>query len=266
MSNTVTVKTPIASEGGHWYLTNGSPCYEVQKADGKGMRAATLRDAKKLNLLPGVTTILKLLHKEALVVWRINQAVTAVVTAPDVAGEAIDAKIQRVLTAERQQDEEAAKAAELGSDIHTALEKALAGIEPCPEPLKPYVDPVVAAILARGKVLATEKVVVGEGYAGKTDLMLKLSETELEMMDFKTTKKLPEKESWSEHKLQLSAYAAPVQRQEGVTIRTANCYISTTEPGKFVIFENGNWWNDYENGFLPLVKHWQWSVNYRPQQ
>ena len=49
----------FAKESSHWYWPDGRTCYEVERADGKGMRAATLRDARKLGLYPGVTGIIK---------------------------------------------------------------------------------------------------------------------------------------------------------------------------------------------------------------
>ena len=41
----------IATESGHWYQADGTPAYEIKKPGG-GMRPATLRDARKLGLLP----------------------------------------------------------------------------------------------------------------------------------------------------------------------------------------------------------------------
>ena len=52
--------------GGHWYTQDGKPMHWVDKADGKGTRNTTLRDARKLNLLPSVTNILKLLNNPEL--------------------------------------------------------------------------------------------------------------------------------------------------------------------------------------------------------
>ena len=53
--------------GNHWYKQDGSPCYEVPYADPKkGMRSTTIRDARKLNLVPSVTTILQVMDKPGL--------------------------------------------------------------------------------------------------------------------------------------------------------------------------------------------------------
>jgi hypothetical protein len=49
-------------------------------------------------------------------------------------------------------------------------------------------------------------------------------------------------------------------------IRTSNVYVSSIEPGKFIICDNPPWIPDYENGFALLVKIWQHISNYVPQQ
>ena len=53
------------SESGHWYDDQGNPAYEIIGANGK-QRNTTLRDAKKLGLLPSVTTVLGVAAKPGL--------------------------------------------------------------------------------------------------------------------------------------------------------------------------------------------------------
>jgi len=57
------------SESVHWYTKDGEPAYTIERADGKGFRNTTLRDAKKLGLLPSVTTILGVAAKPGLQNW-----------------------------------------------------------------------------------------------------------------------------------------------------------------------------------------------------
>ena len=57
-----------ASESNHWYTRDGEPMYTVEAAKG-GQRATTLRDARKLSLVPSVTTILNVAAKPALNQW-----------------------------------------------------------------------------------------------------------------------------------------------------------------------------------------------------
>ena len=232
MTTEATIRT---SDSSHWYYTDGRPCYELLKADGKGMKTPTLADARKLNLLPSVTTILSILDKPALTSWKVEQGVLAVLTTPRLTGETDDAFVHRVLKVERVQDQEAATARDRGTEIHGALEDYFNGSKELAEDIKPWVMPAARAISARGQMVATEKILVGSGFAGKTDLIQEAPDCWL-VWDFKSTKKLPDKGSWVEHVLQLCAYAAAYSRlmaQVGNNkpVQTVNCYISTVEAG-----------------------------------
>ena len=250
------------SEGGHWYYPNGQACYEVPKKDGKGMTKTTLRHARLLGLIPSVTTILKTLDKPALTSWKIEQAVLAVVTTPRLEGEEEDAFIKRVLDTDKEQDKEAAAAADLGTEIHQAIEDALNGKD-VPAHLKSYVDPVLVEVAKFGNVIATQSNLVGDGYAGKTDVICADSINLLNtIVDFKTTKKLP-KESYPEHQLQLSAYSKAHKSPSCYRRRTANIYISTLEAGKIMVCVNENVEDSYL-AFSHLCKVWQWLNSYIP--
>ena len=48
------------AESGHWYTRGGEPAYTVTGKNGKE-RNTTLRDARTMNLVPSVTTVLKVL-------------------------------------------------------------------------------------------------------------------------------------------------------------------------------------------------------------
>ena len=244
-----------SSESSHWYFKDGRPCYSVPYADpSKGMRPATLRDCKKLGLLPSVSTYLRCLDKPALNIWKQEMACLAVLTTPRQPNEALDAFVDRVLNVEKQQDQEAQAARDLGTDIHAALELALQA-SPFPDELNLFVLPVVEAIRKYGQVRFTEKIVVGDGYAGKTDL---ITEGDAVIVwDFKTTKKLP-KESYDEHRLQTSAYAKAIGPIGDKMILTANAYLSTVEKGKFVIHMQSDWPETYEQGFKPVMAVWRW--------
>jgi len=227
------------------------------------MKVPTLADARKLNLLPSVTTILKVLHKQALVEWMCEQTALAVLTTPRLPSEADDAFVYRVLHTEKQQDQESQLARDRGTEIHAALEAMFVGAPVAPD-LLPWVEPVYQAVSKRGELMAVEKCVVGQGYAGKLDLELKASDGVHWLFDYKTTKKLPPKAAWSDHCLQLSAYRDALVCD--TDIRCANVYISTIEPGQFVIHEHQNEAATFEQGFLPLLQHWQWAQGYVPEQ
>lgn len=280
-----TAATIHTTNNAHWYFTDGRPCYELPKKDGKGTKNPTLADARKLNLLPSVTSILQVLDKPALNDWKVTQGILAIETSPRLPEECdppcpkcgqsklkdLDAFLKRILQVERVQDQEAEKAREIGTEIHSALESYFLG-QDVPEKMRPWMEPAAKAIANNGQLVTAEKILVGDGYAGKTDLIQEGFEA-WQIWDFKTTKKLPEKSSWDEHVLQLSAYAAAYFRlisglaEPQKPIRTFNCYISTVDQGKFIIHENNpDWQKDYNDGFAPILKHWQWKNQYRAQQ
>jgi hypothetical protein len=251
---------PRQSESSHYYYKDGRPCHEVPYADpSKGMRSTTLKDARKLGLLPSVTTILRVLNRPALTEWLIETACLTVLTAPKLHGEDLDAFIKRVLTTEKQQDQEAQKARDLGTAVHAEIELRLNGGAPDPL-LDAYCLPAIKIVNELGRVVASEKIIVGNGYAGTLDALLEGNETTI--VDFKTCKKLP-KESWDEHKLQLSAYAVAAAAGSK-KIQTANIYISTSSPGECVLCLNHDWSKTYFDGFRPLVQYWCWLNSYLP--
>jgi len=254
----MTIANVKQSEASHWYYPDSRPCYEVPYADpSKGMRPTTLRDAKKLGLLPSVTTCLRVLDKPALNSWKIEMAVLAVLTTPKLADEPLDAFIKRVLSVDKEQDAEAAKARELGTQIHDALELAL-GNWPYEESFAPYVLPVLDALKPMGKVLATEKIMVGEGYAGRIDAIL--DGNEITVVDFKTTKTLP-KESWWEHQLQTAAYCAALGNTGNKRIKSCNIYIDTINAGKIFVSVQEDWGKAFE-AFDHVLSYWKITNNF----
>jgi hypothetical protein len=199
----------------------------------------------------------------------------AVMTTPRKEGESLDDFVYRVLQVERVQDQESQTARDRGTEIHLAVENYFLGAPVNPEML-PWIEPAVKAICQYGSLVATETILVGEGFAGRTDLILE-TPAAWWVFDTKSTKSLPDpkKGSWDEHRMQLSAYAAAwsmkVQAAGTATtikpVRTANCYISTIEQGKFVICENPeDWRRDYEQGFRNALWIWQYLKGYSAKQ
>lgn len=254
----------------HYYTKAGEPCYEIPKAKGDGMRAPTIADARKLSLLPSVTTILRVLPKPELQTWLIEQAVLAVLTTPRLPNEPDDAFVHRVLHVEEVQNQERDLARDKGIAIHDAIECYFTG-QPVAEDLKPWVMPAIETLCNYGELVCAEKILLGDGYAGRTDLILEGKEG-FWIWDAKGAKTLPDpkKGAWKEHVLQASAYAAAFHRllAQGngpPTIRTANIYISSVEPGTFIICEHdGDWQRAYNSGFVPALRLWSYLNSYTP--
>lgn len=256
MKTAANVRSDISA---HWYTKDGKPVFTVLKKDGTGERPTTIADARKMDLVPSVTTVLKTLHKEALVNWLCEQTALAVLTTPRNEGEELDAFVERVLHGERIQDQEAQLARDRGTQIHKAMEALFQGQE-IEDDLKPWCLPAFDALKSQAELVCTEKSLGNTEFAGTIDLV-QTTDTHWILTDFKTTKK-PAKESWKEHQLQLSAYAKLWCGQipeSTKAIKTQNVYISTVEPGAFTICQNDDWSETYSQGFAPLLQHWRWA-------
>src|SRR5512137_1173398 len=110
--------TVRASESSHWYTREGAPKYTVEAKNGN-LRNTTLADARKMNLVPSVTTIIGCAAKPGLEAWKLNQMMLASMTLPRAPDEPEDLYVQRVI---KDSKEHARAAAQRGTEVHTALE------------------------------------------------------------------------------------------------------------------------------------------------
>lgn len=228
---------PLAQEGGHWYAKDGSPMYTVTAKNGEP-RATTLRDAKKMGLLPSVTTIMKAAASPGLEAWKLNQMMLAALTLPRMDGENEESFIKRI---QADSKEQARQAAERGTAVHEAIERFFDGqIEA--ESL-PYLEPVYKNIEKHFGILnwSVEKSFAYETYAGKVDLHS--LDGDGVVIDFKTkeftSETLEKVAGFDENVMQLSAYRVGLEIPKA---RCANVFVSVTEPGLVVVRE----WNPEE--------------------
>src|SRR6056300_829607 len=114
----------FTSESGHWYTQEGEPMYTIIGANGKE-RNTTLRDAKKENLVPSVTTILGMIAKPSLENWKINQALNSALTLERYEGESSESFAYRCKYDSKKIGMEAAKQ---GTKIHYQIEKGFLGL------------------------------------------------------------------------------------------------------------------------------------------
>ena len=233
----------------------------MPKKSGKGMKRPTITDARERGLLPSVTTIIKVLNKPGLEVWLREQACLAVLTTPRKEGEPLDEFVHRVLHEEKVQEQEAEAAADKGTAIHDAIANALAEKPFEPEWI-PYVQAVLPIVKSLGRLCYTEKVLVGDGYAGRVDLVQE-TDRHIMVLDFKTTKKLPS-EAYAEHRMQVAAYCHALGNTESKHVIGGLLYISTLEPGMTTLSLLDDWQKDYEQGFKRALGLWAYMNDYQP--
>ena len=101
----------------HWYTRDGEPAYTVKGKDGE--RPTTLRDARKLSLIPSVTSILNVASKPGLEKWKQQQLLLAALTLPKIDSESEDQYIDRII---RDSKEQGKAAADAGTEIHASIE------------------------------------------------------------------------------------------------------------------------------------------------
>ena len=222
---------------GHWYTKDGAPAYTIE---GKtGVRNTTLRDARKLGLLPSVTTINGMLSKAGLDTWKQQQVLLAALTLPRLADEPESDWLSRVM-----QDSKATgrEAAERGTAIHAVIEAYFDQVYMPEKP--PYLDSVSKALLdAFGNQLWLSEKSFGHplGFGGKCDLMAKSGF----VVDFKTKDAdLDKVDVYFEHEMQLAAY------REGLGVPNARCAIvfvnGTTNQVKLIEVEEQKLQNGWE--------------------
>ena len=85
-----------SAESVHWYRQDGAPQYTVKAKDGSD-RPTTLRDARKMDLVPSVTTILKVAAKPGLEQWKLEQMLLSALTLPRAQDEQEKAYIARIV-------------------------------------------------------------------------------------------------------------------------------------------------------------------------
>lgn len=242
-----------ASESQHWYTKTGDPAYTVKNKDGH-QRPTTLRDARKLGLVPSVTTIIKCAASPGLEAWKLQQMMLAALTLPRAPEETEESFISRI---QADSKEQAKMAAERGSEVHAALESffetrhvtskfspAVLGTET--EIVKVFGDLTWSA----------EKSFAMNGFGGKVDLHSR--DGQGVVIDFKTkeftSESLDKAQGFDEHAMQLAAYRVGLEIPQA---RCANVFVSVTEPGLVVVRE----WDqeDLDRGwkmFNSLLEFW----------
>lgn len=212
-----------AAESTHFYTRTGKPAYTVTAKAGHE-RPTTVADARKLGLVPSVTTIIKCAAAPGLTNWMIDQAILAALTLPVVAGESSESYLARI---KHDSKEQAKRAAERGTAIHAAIQEFYettahqSGYEA-------YIQGACSSVyewLPDVEWTAERSFAHPLGFGGKLDLSCTQA-----VVDFKSKEFGPDDDlkTWPEHAMQLAAYRHGL---EIPTARGAICYVSVTNPG-----------------------------------
>lgn len=215
---------------GHWYNKDGHPIYTIKRTDGKGERDTTLRDARKLHLVPSVTTINASIANEYLNTWKNNQLLECAKLSPFKSNYDEQKWKNMILKCSSAKGQEAAKE---GTRVHDILEQIFLKTNTIESLSEKDVKIVTAVLDSVGGIIDvnswfTEHSFQRGGVGGKIDLHHKIGKGAV--LDFKTKavdefKKLPLYDSYA---MQLAIY------RWGLKLEQADCYnlfISTTNPG-----------------------------------
>lgn len=240
----------------HWYDRGGAPRYTVPAANGF-QRPTTLRDARKLNLVPSVTTILNIAAKPGLTLWMQRQVLLAALTLPRLADESEDTFIARILEDSKAQ---ARAAADAGTDIHASIQGFYEGqdVSRHREHVEATTRTITDAFGYQGWI--AERSFAHEiGFGGKVDL----HSPQGVVIDIKT-KEFTENDkvnAYDEHLMQLSAYRVGLGMPDA---RCANVFVSRSVPGLCKLIEWSQ--DDLSRGwemFVRLLQFWQLKTGHQ---
>ena len=240
-----------AAESTHWYTREGEPMYTVTAKNGN-QRPTTLRDARALNLVPSVTTVLNVAAKPGLELWKQRQLLLAALTLPRNENEAEGDYLERIM---RDSKEEGKSAADRGTEIHASIQSFY---EERPHDFHEHVyafDTEITQAFGQQFWIAERSFSHELGYGGKVDLHCVQGKGIV--LDIKT-KEFDDKDkvdAYDEHLMQLSAYRVGLGLPEA---QCANVFVSRTVPGLTKIVE----WteSDLQRGFrmfCHLLNFWQ---------
>lgn len=246
MSNLVEYRQP---ESAHWYTGNGDPRHD-----------ATLREARKENLFPSVTSVLAIKEKPLLTNWKIGQMVAQALTMTRNPGENDYMFLKRVEEADKA---ERAKAPDLGTAVHAELAKYITTHLVNPPN---GVDLGLTLNWINKSVLIPEKCEVRFispwGFGGCVDYIGSV-DGKPAMVDWKTQAVKKEPVFYPEWCAQLSAYQHAEKAYEKydlwsviIDTKSPGCYAKKWDP------EESRWaWK----AFLGLLECWIWDRHYDPR-
>jgi len=170
----------------HWYTRDGEPMHSVLAAKTGFPRPTTLRDARKLDLLPSVTSVLSYLANPALDSWKLRQVLMSALTLPRNPLETEEQYASRIVDDSRRQAKEAAawgtKFHQIAQDINTKRASIVEeGMLPWADSYQEWVDINIVSVKAAEAVLVDTEV----GFAGTCDFQGEHRDLGPIVMDYK---------------------------------------------------------------------------------
>ncbi len=248
----------------HYYTANGESKHEIVGKNGR-KRPTTIRDARKLGLVPSVTTIMDVQAKPALISWLQNQLLEAAIKFPFNANEDDEGYWKKTIV--RLSKEVGETAAKRGNSIHDSMETYFkTGSMDHNRKFTEQSIRYIHEIFPSYNWIAEASFAHKEGFGGRVDLYGYDVDGNNVIIDFKTKDKseIESMVQYDDHKIQLAAYQEGLQLPSNT--RRFNLFISVHEdtPGLFSLIECMQF-DKFRNLFYALLNLWQIKNNYTPE-
>lgn len=244
----------------HYYDRQGNPCHTVIGKNGVE-RDTIITDARKLNLVPSVSTIKDVGVGFGLMDWMLNLLLDQTQESPFNPYEYTEEGWRNMIWAKYKQVREQPQ--KRGREIHAHLENYYkTGVVDKQD--EQYITPVIEAVEKQfpGVKWTAEKSFSNfdVGFGGCVDL-----HSDNIVLDFKTKDKTELKKSmqYDDHKMQLAAYQVGLELPIETTRWNLFISVSPETPGK-CLFVEATEFDKFWKMFHTLVQYWQIRNSYIP--
>lgn len=226
------------AESARWYTKEGVDVYTVVGKNGKE-RPVNVSDARHMDLVPSITSVLRLIRNEGIDRYRMMQYIQAARTAPTIEGESERDMVERII---RDADEHSKKARDFGTDIHRIIEGLIKGenvsnVSDFTENQQLIIFDLSRYIEQNGFKGKTEVVLVNDEFGGRLDFIGETKGCPYFICDWKTQATADKFNYYPEWLYQLGAqwmlaysnWAKDVHAE--MPTRVATLAISTIVPG-----------------------------------
>lgn len=279
----------------HWYTSAAEPMHEMpneaarKRGDANATRETTLRDARKLQLNPSVTTVTKIIDKgEMLLEWLVKQALYSAAVHPDgwpqfeldengMLSEKHPGFLAWAGYCRGDSKRQVQIKAERGTILHDMMMKA----NKAPDSVEPqylaHVDGMMAMLertFGKREWICEQCFAHRSGFGGSIDLRAKAVGIKGEpnylrpiILDYKFKDFGPDREAsyfvYDEHKMQLGGYSIGVDEPDA---KLYNAFGSISDPGLVLLHEHSD--ADADHGramFRAALAFWQAKHQYIPK-